>query len=323
MALQNIKTSYRPIQARNIDKRSYLTFEFPLPEQGGNRINVRLPFFENIKIRERKRANYQKYNLLSRPSELFAYTGAQARRFSITFDMTFPHILEEHGDMASGYVAEFTTYTGDRYREKLKFGKDFNDIKIHGKAKDYASDFSGYNYTGQTVDTNTSLLDNTLNAVDSALGKSIDAIDRFFGRIPDGTIPADIAKINGILGPTKLKMVDLVIYWTNLIRSSVTNYSPNPIYGPPVVRINHGILFQGIPCICNDYSIQPVEEGGYDLETMLPRKIRYTLNLSEIRAGDFAEWNPDDYVARDNVVGWEAVIQNTKNSMDPGRFDLR
>jgi hypothetical protein len=56
---------------------------------------------------------------------------------------------------------------------------------------------------------------------------------------------------------------------------------------------------------------------------MLPRKIRYTLNLSEIRAGDFGEWNPDDSVARDNVVGWEATIQNKKNSMDPGRFDLK
>lgn len=313
MATQNIKTSYRPIQDRNLDKRSYLTFEFPNPEQGGGRINVRLPFFENIKIRERKRANYQKYNLLSRPSELFTYTGAQARRFSITFDMTFPHILAEHGDIAIGYISLVQNFTGSAYAEKLKFNNLPADQKISGTAKKYAADFSGYNYTGQVVDTNTGLLESVLNGVDNFLGGIL-------GDQPNDGIPLEF---KNPLAQTNLKMVDLIVYWTNLIRSSVTNYSPNPIYGPPVVRINHGILFQGIPCICNDYSIQPIEEGGYDLETMLPRKIRYTLNLSEIRAGDFGEWNPDDSVARDNVVGWEATIQNKKNSMDPGRFDLQ
>jgi hypothetical protein len=312
MALQKIKTSYRPIQDRNLDKRSYLTFEFPNPEQGGGRINVRLPFFENIKIRERKRANYQKYNLLSRPSELFTYTGAQARRFSITFDMTFPHILAEHGDIAVGYISLFQNFTGPSL-EKLKFSNLPADQKISGTAKKYAADFSGYNYTGQVVDTNTGLLESVLNGVDNFLGGIL-------GDQPNDGVPLEF---KNPLAQTKLKMVDLIVYWTNLIRSSVTNYSPNPIYGPPVVRINHGILFQGIPCICNDYSIQPIEEGGYDLETMLPRKIRYTLNLSEIRAGDFGEWNPDNSVARDNVVGWEATIQNKKNSMDPGRFDLK
>lgn len=310
MALQNIKTSYRPIQDRNLDKRSYLTFEFPMPEQGGGKINVRLPFFENIKIKERKRANYQKYNLLSRPSELFTYTGAQARRFSITFDMTFSHILQEHGDIAIGYISLFQNFTGPSL-EKLKFSNLPADQKISGTAKKYAADFSGYNYTGQTADTNTDLLDSILNGADNFLG----------GLLGDDRA-SEIPIVNP-LAQTKLKLIDLIVYWTNLIRSSVTNYSPNPIYGPPVVRINHGILFQGIPCICNDYSIQPIEEGGYDLETMLPRKIRYTLNLSEVRAGDFGEWNPDDEVARDNIVGWEAVIQHPKNSMDPGRFDLR
>jgi hypothetical protein len=313
MPFINIKRNYNPIQERHLEDRSFLTFEFPKPSSGGGIFKITLPFFENIRITERKRANYQKYDLLSRPSQLFTYTGSQARKFTLSFDMTFPHILQEHGDRATGYIFDYVDVE-DTSKERGRFKKagplsNEVDIRVKNAAKAYARDFSGLIFTGETVDSRTSILDGVLGGIDNALG-------RILGDPPPSTIQNPLA-------PSKLNVVDLIVYWTNLIRASAANYSPNPIYGPPIVRINHGILFQGIPCVCNDYSIQPIEDGGYDLETLLPRKIRYSMTLSEVRAGDFGEWNPDDYVARDNVVGWEAVVQNEKNTMDPGRFDLQ
>ena len=114
------------------------------------------------------------------------------------------------------------------------------------------------------------------------------------------------------------RIIDLVMYWTNIIRASVLNNGDNPIYGPPIIRINHGILFQNIPCICTNYSIEPVEEAGYDVGTLMPRQIRYTMSLEEIRAGDFGKFDPSKRIEQDNICGWEAVVSNPHQSIDPG-----
>ena len=44
------------------------------------------------------------------------------------------------------------------------------------------------------------------------------------------------------------------------------------------------------------------------------------MSLEEYRAGDFSKFDSDSTKAikRDNVVGWEAVISDPIQSMDPG-----
>lgn len=117
----------------------------------------------------------------------------------------------------------------------------------------------------------------------------------------------------------KNRIIDIIIYWTNIIRSSVVNYSKNPIYGPPIIRLSHGILYQDIPCICTDYTIDYNEAMGYDLDTLLPRQLKINLKLEEIRTGDFGEFAPKgNPIERDNLAGWEAVVLGETNSMDPG-----
>ncbi len=114
------------------------------------------------------------------------------------------------------------------------------------------------------------------------------------------------------------KLIDMVLYWTNIIRSSISNNSENPVYGPPIVRINHGVLFQDIPCICTNYTVAPVEEAGYDVDTLMPRRIAYTMELEELRAGDFQKFDGSKQVTKDNLTGWEGVVSNQHQSMDPG-----
>ena len=124
-------------------------------------------------------------------------------------------------------------------------------------------------------------------------------------------------KAEGILQVTKY--VDLIIYWVNIIRSSVVNNAANPLNGPPIIRLRHGVMYQDIPCICHDYTIEWEETGGYDLKTLLPRRLKISMKLEELRSGDFGEFNRDTAspITRDNLAGWEAVI-NTPGSMDPG-----
>jgi hypothetical protein len=116
-----------------------------------------------------------------------------------------------------------------------------------------------------------------------------------------------------------VKAIEVILYWVNIIRSSVINNARNPIKGPPVVRLSHGTLYQNIPCICTDYTIEFKEDWGYDVHTLTPRKINVRMNLEELRAGDFGQFDPtvNNMSARDNIAGWESVI-SSPNTMDPG-----
>jgi len=121
------------------------------------------------------------------------------------------------------------------------------------------------------------------------------------------------------------KIIDIIIYWVNIIRSSVVNNAQNPIFGPPVIRLRHGVMYQDIPCICTDYTIGWNEAAGYDVHTLLPRQLQIGMKLEEFRTGDFGVWNHnnvDNPIKRDNLAGWESVVLGDTNSMDPGYFGV-
>lgn len=304
----------KEIRDRKLPERSKLIFEFPVPEAGGGNLRVTLPFFENIKITENKRAKYQKYDLISRSSQLYSYLGADSRKFNLEFVMSFPHILEEYGANHSDYLSFVDSE--DPWTQKQQFfsagERSSGNIKLEKKSERIRNDFIsslgpekdiGKHFTSSLF---SDTVENVLG-VQPAAGISTLALFAFANEIKGQEPKSQHDKI-----------IDLVMYWTNIVRSSVLNNSENPLYGPPIVRINHGILFQNIPCICTDYRIEPIEEGGYDVATLMPRRIRYTMSLEEIRAGDFGKFTPGTPIQQDNICGWEAVVSNPHQSVDPG-----
>ena len=74
-------------------------FYFPIPTAGDRYYTVEMPFFENVSIKESKRARYQKYSLISRSSNLYSYLGADSRVLNLKFNISLPHLLEEHPDI--------------------------------------------------------------------------------------------------------------------------------------------------------------------------------------------------------------------------------
>jgi len=306
----------KKIRERKLEDRSKLIFEFPKQNKG--KYVVTLPFFENISITERKKANYKKYNLLSRSSQLYTYLGSDSRKFSLEFSISFPHILEEYGPQVKQNFLRFVDYENQELLKRY-FEKDFVDslnISLRGegslvaKAGEARAKFKESLQTNPfTNDALEGVLGFLTGPTDLALrGVQALGLPSLFG---NGATPESIEKDS---------LLDVILYWTGIIRSSVTNNSENPVYGPPIVRVNHGILFRNIPCICTDYSLEPVEEAGYDVGTLMPRRIRYSMNLEEIRAGDFGKFNgySSEQVKRDNLVGWEGVVEDRYNSMEPG-----
>jgi len=118
-------------------------------------------------------------------------------------------------------------------------------------------------------------------------------------------------------------IVKFIDYQINLLRSTVINNSVKPTYGPPLVRLNHGILYQNIPCVCLDYSLdQQYADSNKRLYGPVSKLSRYKIQLSftlqEVRNGNFllSPFDISDSIAQDNIVGWEQIIEG-QGSLDP------
>lgn len=334
----------RHIVDRALPNRTKLMFYFPIPAKGADQYVVALPFFENVVISEKKRARYQKYSLVSRSSNLYSYLGADSRQINLSFNITLPHILEEHPEVNLDSYINYDTDRSNVEMEKIKF---LNPNKDDPTPKGMAFTL-GTKYTKDLARESARQVLNTLEVTTSGAFNSEDRF-QFANRYNLGPEVANEQLMEHIVSKgganvikniwqfgqkavtefveynqdmqLKHRIIDIIIYWTNIIRASVVNYSKNPIYGPPIIRLRHGILYQDIPCICTNYSIDYNETAGYDIDTLLPRQLKINMKLEEIRTGDFGEFNPEDannIIKRDNLAGWEAVVLGETHSMDPG-----
>jgi hypothetical protein len=332
---------------RALPERTKLMFYFPMPSEGDSYYTVELPFFENVSIKESKKARYQKYSMISRSSNLYSYLGADSRALNLTFNLSLPHILEEHPDIN---LDKYVSYMQDKDNSELEKQKFLEPSKTQ-TVPDGAAFRLGTKYTQSLARDSAKQVINNLTAAGTSI--TVEEKTRLAARYNlEGLLGTDIAGevlakqsqvtpqfnpiINlGLAAATtgfatqgyqadqnlKYRIIDLIIYWTNIIRSSVVNYSKNPIYGPPIIRLSHGVLYQNIPCICTDYSIDYNEAAGYDIDTLLPRQIKINMKLEEARDGDFGEFVPKGTaIQRDNLAGWEAVVLGETNSMDPGYY---
>ena len=82
---------------RQLPERSKLVFYFPNPDESESKFTtVELPFFENIVVSESKRARYVTYKPLSRHSDIYGYTGADSRKFSLEFSLKLPFLIDPY-----------------------------------------------------------------------------------------------------------------------------------------------------------------------------------------------------------------------------------
>jgi hypothetical protein len=133
-----------------------------------------------------------------------------------------------------------------------------------------------------------------------------------------GIVPTDLSNDKLVYG--------FVDYQVNLIRFSVVNKATDPTKGPPLVRLNHGLLYQNIPCICKDYSIEQIydDSNKKNIHTkykISKYKLQINITLQEIRTGNYLQtkFDPTNPDSKDNIVGWEQLFDDTKpnKSQDP------
>jgi len=291
-----------------LEKKSFLQFEYAddMDPDGPPKI-VRLPFYEDPEIRESKSARYASYKPVSRASELFAYLGSDARSFNLTFKLTLPHLINML-NTDRGIVSPKGKSSLEAKKEF--FGSEYGerDSKVIGpRASDYDEAYSPQPYSDA-----------------ESLREKADVITNELGYplTPEGYLAwsETATAVNRKKGEAGR---DLLVYWIDIIRTSVYNNVQNPVLGPPIVRLTHGILYRGIPCITTNYSLSFDPNTGYDKDTMIPRVLKVDMELKEIRAGDFTKFDASEAnsIKGENLAGWEAVITSNTNQIG-GTLDV-
>jgi hypothetical protein len=305
----NILANQYPKVDTRLEDAAFLKFYFPNPDGPGAPDYIRTcPFFENPTIKENRSANLIKYDPIGRTGTLFGYTGAKSRAFDVNFTITLPLLLQ----LARGAPSEKIPTQQTKEEQKNMF------FQKNGNQGQYDADRNAYNFESMAAAFSTQFTENEEPVkAGNALNKSGDALQKMYG--PSLGFPG---MSNAHQDKQYIDAVNLIKYWANLIRSSVLTYSPNPSVGPPIVRFTFGTLFQNIPTVVEKYSMTIDDKAGFDVLTLLPKRINFSLSLSEIRADAGTSFETGNAVSRDRIIGWEAVVgRDTKEpaNIDPGR----
>ena len=273
---------------RILEQRARLEFHYP----DGETI-LFVPIYENPKIVETATATYVEYNPLSRAGSLFTYTGTKSRKLKMDLIYTLPHLMNY--DMGIDKFRRIFSGNSDESK-KLMFTQYSNQAKTAPPAP---------GSSGNSISTEIDRIYWTIRAQAMSVEDLALELDLL------GVTAANAEEELERLTPTQRNvMVDTLLFFVALFRSSVLNNAKNPMQGPPLVRLNFGTLYQSVPCIVKNYNLTWEESAGYDLHTLTPRQLKISLDLQEVRVGDFLDYQPGVFRARDNLTGWESCIDD-------------
>ena len=290
-----------------LQERSKLIFEFPTTESNATLDRV-CPFFENPTITEKKTTSLIKYDVLGRTSNYLAYTGAKSKQYTVEFNMTLAHIVHMATNELFAQVpmpptklqkqgAFFTTKPGTTEavnsestytRKRRAFIKKVNDGK----------DLQGFQRQVQD--------DATLKGGLLAQGDSL-GVSLVTPTTPEVDLAVDLRAYNKDKDGVYNQALDIMLFWISLIRMSALTSRQQPTLGPPIIRLVHGVLFDNIATVLENYSISVVEEAGYDIVTLLPQQIKINLNLIQIQRNN----DPralTNVTHMDEMRGWDDLL---------------
>jgi hypothetical protein len=318
------------LDVRLLEQRSGLFFEYPQLNRKDNTLLFFLPFWENPVIKEQKESRLVEYDLINRGSTLFAHTGAKARQISIDFHLTLPHMMSQVNPVFNSKAliqALNTQVEKDRFTNVNPFQETFpgsyTSVAEANRKRWEDLVLEAYGHELEVPDFwsdgNVELEDGRVVAPRENTGIPQKYLSSWLTdeNVVEHTNSPFLKGITS-MSEKALRTVETVRYILETIRTCVAGNAQNTVLGPPILRLRHGVSYNDIPLICRDYDISVEEKAGYDMGTLLPHRIKVSLNTSELRTGDFKNFRPGVPVARDTLAGWEALLDGTRGTTDPG-----
>jgi len=260
-----------------------------------NILRKTIPFYENPTIRESQESRISRFGPIGRAGELFAYTGAKSRQINISFNLTLPHLYSLRPSNTNINRIPNTKQSDFEQMVDQYYSDVINKNTIHGAGK-----------------------------YDQLYQDSLPEAEKLLNQFQQITSPMN--QLDSDAASERRKYINLITDYIVAVRSTVINNASNPIYGPPLVRLWFGQLYENVPCICTSYSIEADISAGYDKRTLLPRILRVSMSLVEARnMGKFSNKPWADQVERDALPGWEVIVNpgsRTGSTMDPWKVGL-
>jgi hypothetical protein len=289
------------------------------PSREGQHFKV-IPFFENPEISESQNPRYANYAVVARSSNLFGYLGADSRKINLSFKLTLPNIVAVGGKF--DYV--FTTPA-----TKLQKQAEIMDTA------EYRQELADQLGDSAMAD---SIIDKAVAESEFALKRSKGAAqeyeEKYFEILDDEEknilrylrwsspmYHSDNNKDSITAGYQRVAL-NAIGSFVAAIRSTVINNAADTQYGPPMVRLHFGMLYNDVPCVCKGYNIKVNQKAGYDKTTLLPRVLDVTMKLEEARnlADNTTKYRKN---TQDNLVGYEVILGTNREpgaNMDPGYY---
>lgn len=280
------------VRNRALPERAYITYHFKLSSNGDTYL-VKLPFYENAMISESRKGNFGRMGPIGRSSNIYTYTGAESKRLNLRFHLTLPHLYESISDT-----------TAEMYQDSIISVAKSERAKFRRLPSENVQDSETRNL--KQVEKLYTVFKSIVPEADPNLGSGLqfvqDLLDNvnIFSYLVEDRSPEDPL--------TKKKVQALYLFWMNLVRTSVITHKEAPYLGPPILYLNYGAMYQDTPFICTDYNISPDDRAGFEVKTLLPRRIQVTLSLEEIRMGSYGQYVPGDFRKGDNDYGWEDIL---------------
>lgn len=307
---------HQKLRSRFLPERSFLYFVYPQPEN--KIIEFHLPMLENIEIGESQKPNYVTYDLIGRSGNLFAYTGSKSREFLLKFNFTLPNIHDYLNSITMNQIFRQKTKYFYQLNEADRFSPTSQRIDLprrgifFKKSQEFKSLVES---DGKSVIDSLTVDKDNASLLSRILGSQQSNIDNLSEAEQLKRIYSTDAASNAALATS----VDTLILWVNILRTSVVNNSKFTNLVPPTIYLNHGTMYNNIPCLVTNVSISINTPIGYELYSMTPRQVSITMNLVENRVGNFGEFVPFKQTESENLAGWEAVI--THGTIDPHNID--
>jgi hypothetical protein len=266
-------------------------------EQGGGVVN---------EIEKRFNAPFKNLGLIAKlgiPGEVTRSRGEDLPNGG--FDPQVPYTPPRKGVIVMNHGGYYNEFTQQRIWQA-----NYGDNDDYGRfGEDLYEEFRKQhtNTVHITPDNDLTVTENDFNALGVYTGKTDGSHLEW---IQDANDPDTFRTEKAKPPPPPTGASNLVMLWINIIRSStIANYSQNASLGPPVIYLNHGVMYRNIPCICTAATVKIVDILGYDLLNLMPRQVEITIQLSENKAGRGGSFTPFDQVLSDNAAGWQALIE--------------
>ena len=289
------------ILERFLGDRSRLEFHYP--DSKGT--IVFLPFYENIDIKESQNANYAKYSPIGRAGSLYTYTGSESRKFKLKIPYTLDH-LAQHEVGIGRFMRIALNNTDEDWKNLFT---QFTELSKHGQG---GTQQDSHSYAARKFFR--TLFADKYGITPAEYEKVTAQPPGSTGYFPEMLVQvgSDLAKAyaeNTTEYTQRDKVIDTLLFFVAILRSTTLNNALDPLYGPPILRLTHGTLYQSVPCICKNYDISWEEEAGYDLHTLTPRRLMINLTLEEVRSSTFEPYEARSFVNRNALAGWEQTIK--------------